>query len=428
MKRIYSKVFLTAVSLLVSATMAVSVSYAWLVLSQSPTVNGISVMIGGGKTILLAADVTRIVTDEAGNMQTLHYPGKFSDTLNFTACDTYDYLAECGGLMPVSTADGCYWMIPTYDENGNLLPVEKFTVDDKLEYANKSEGGRYVYLDFWVVSPGSEYDLHVSTDRQTLRGSYLVELPAVEKTEDGGLTLAQPQNVVAASARIGFLVNETKTNDNDLTAYLESADYDTRYRTLHGVYQEPGEKADPMQLTSFTTYEPNGTLHTSGETGDSYLLTSPLGYDPFNEKIQETDVTDRLTVQCASTWKEDEKGQLLEQMLQTAIAGKAGLTPREAETLFYEDYLQGQVSPYLSTGLFYQDTAALYDAAAQGTVADVQTAGASDGAVIARLERNTPQRIRMYIWLEGQDPDCRNDSAILTSQIALKLELAGSTP
>ena len=90
--------------------------------------------------------------------------------------------------------------------------------------------------------------------------------------------------------------------------------------------------------------------------------------------------------------------------------------------------MQGQVSPYLSTGLFYQDTAALYGAAAQGTVAGVQTAGASDGAVIARLERNTPQRIRMYIWLEGQDPDCRNDSAILTSQIALKLELAGSTP
>ena len=47
---------------------------------------------------------------------------------------------------------------------------------------------------------------------------------------------------------------------------------------------------------------------------------------------------------------------------------------------------------------------------------------------ITKLERNTPQRVRMYLWLEGQDADCRSDStSVKASAIVVKLELAGAT-
>ena len=41
------------------------------------------------------------------------------------------------------------------------------------------------------------------------------------------------------------------------------------------------------------------------------------------------------------------------------------------------------------------------------------------------LERNVPQRIRMYVWLEGQDVDCVREAAL--ENFAIGIELAGST-
>ena len=433
MKKIYIKLFFTFISILVSAIMVVSVSFAWLVLSKSPAVNNISVMIGGGKTILLAPDLTTTVIDASGEEKIVHYPGKFSDTLNFSEYDSYNKLSKVSGLIPVSSADGRYWMIPAYDENGDLLPAEEFTVDDTLSYANRYEGGCYVYLDFWIVSPGSEYDIRVSTDKKTQQGSYLVELPGVTLGENGSMTLAETQNVVASSARIGFLVNNDAAEDADVVAYMHSSGFDSRYNGLRGIYQEPGETPNPTAASSFLIYEPNGTLHSSavGENG-SYLITRPLLYDNWMQQIRETDISDHLTVQTESVWKQSDAGVSLEQQFQTAVAGKTELTAAKAQDYFYRKFLQGQINPYLSTGLFVRQTPSLYAAAVNGVVAPdkistLETAGASDTGVVTRLERNTPQRIRMFVWLEGQDPDCRNASKVRASQIALRMELAGST-
>lgn len=469
MKRIYTKLFLTVMALVLSATMVVSACYAWLVISQSPAVDGISVMIGGGKTILLAADLTKTVVTADGSETVVHYPGSFTDTLRFSEYEGYEALSISGMLAPVSTADGISWIIPQYGENGALLETKDFQVDSTLEYANGEQDGRYVYLDFWMVSPGSAYDVRVSMDKQSMEGSFLVELPNVEEDKDGGYTLAQSQNIVSASARVGFLVSEANAGDDALSAYLISEGYDDRYKTLQGVYQEPGTAA--TEETRFTIYEPNGTLHPAGEDTSkdgSYIVTRPLRYDAENG-IVETDIVDCLSVQQPSAWKtapvgstaeavtepaeestletaeesteesaaksSDESTQttMLEQILQTAIVGQE-LSLGKARDKFLS-YLRGQEGAYLSAGLFVKDTAVLYAAAdvSGGTVTaeavqSMETAGASDGAVIARLTRNTPQRVRMYIWLEGQDADCQNDSAVDLTSIALKIELAGSTP
>lgn len=441
MKKIYTKLFLTAMALLLSVTMIVSVTYSWLVISKSPAVNGVSVMIGGGKTILLAADLTTTVTAEDGRQSVVHYPGGFADTLRFSDAESGTF----GALSPVSTADGIHWVIPRYDENGTLLETKRFEVDSTLTYANGNSGGGYLYLDFWMVSPGSAYDVRVSMDKQSMEGSYLMELPDVEETADGGYTLSQSQNIVASSARVGFLVSGENAGDAALGAYLVSEGYDDRYTSLLGVYPE-GEQTFQGE-TRFTIYEPNGTLHPNGEEG-AYLITRPLGYDVENG-IQETDIGGCLAVQRSSAWKtvltestaereevtsrENTQSILLEQIFQAAIArqGKLSLgTARDS----YLAYLREQESAYLSAGAFFKSTAGLYAAADENgsvtaeSVQRLEMAGASDGAVIVRLTRNVPQRVRMYLWIEGQDPDCRNDSAVDLTNLVLKIELAGSTP
>ena len=44
---------------------------------------------------------------------------------------------------------------------------------------------------------------------------------------------------------------------------------------------------------------------------------------------------------------------------------------------------------------------------------------------LIKLERNVPQRIRMFIWLEGQDVDCVD--SVRSSNFAVNIELAGGT-
>ena len=437
MKKVYTRLLFTCISLLTAIVMIASVSYAWLVLSKSPAVNGISVLLGGGQSILLAPDMTETVTTADGQKQTVHYPGKFSNTLDFSGYETYDYLKKVGALTPVSSADGRYWMIPEYEEDGTLKEIGDFQVDKTLSYANQEKQGGYVYLDFWMVSPGSAYDVRVSTDVKSGRGSFLAELPGVSEQGDGSLTLTDPQNIVASSARVGFLVNGDQAGTEDMEAYTKSTDYQSSYKKLLGVYQRQGETYDPLQPSSFSIYEPNATLHPAEDTENgSYVLTKPLKYLPFQEKTEETALDPSiLSVQKTNVWKKNDSGKdtILNEMFQAGVAEKKDLTKETAADWFYGTYLQNQVEQYLTSGVFLPDTEALYETAEQGAVTKesvqaMQTAGASDGAVITRLERNTPQRVRMYIWLEGQDADCRSDTmAVKGSAIVVKLELAGAT-
>ena len=145
MRKVYIKLIALSLTLALSVTMVVAASYAWLVLSRSPEVSGIQVTIGGGNTILVAADVTQTV-----NGQVYHYPDYFADTLNFSRHSSYAYLQTLDGLMPVSTADGIHWFLPTYyagtDEEvkegkalaGELKDISQFTMELDFAHANLS--------------------------------------------------------------------------------------------------------------------------------------------------------------------------------------------------------------------------------------------------------------------------------------------------
>ncbi len=106
----------------------------------------------------------------------------------------------------------------------------------------------------------------------------------------------------------------------------------------------------------------------------------------------------------------------------------AKMDTQEIMDLFYGSYLQGQYSPYVNKGSFIKKTTDLYKFGESITAEQLDTldtAGATSDVYIIRLERNIPQRIRMFIWLEGQDVDCTNEAS--ASSIGINIELAGSS-
>lgn len=427
-KKAYIKIACTAAALLCAMAMIVMSSYAWLTASTSPVAEGIQVAVGGGSTILLAPDLV--------NNEGVHYPGAFGATLRLD--DLLDADAY-SGLTPVSTADGLSWYLPVYyteddlevqagtAKAGDLKTYDQFLCDETLTHANLSAGdekaaeGSYLYVDFWVVSPGSRYELRVSTsDDASGAGSYVVDLPQVVETEVG-FAMQTPEYPASESLRVGFLVNQNAAADS--TAAYAANGGDQRYTTLRGDYRKAGEQVQPASYNTFHIYEPNGSSHSAqGETG--YIATYPLGRN--DTSVTGIPVGGRLSVQMASQWEENKVNDLF-----TVSVQQAGdtATAADVQAQLYKN-LAGR-SDYVNKGQFIQNTDKLYTGLGQDdtvswvTLEQMAKAGANESNSIVTLERNVPQRIRMFIWLEGQDADCVSGASV--SGFAMRIELAGST-
>ena len=437
MKKVYSKLIALSLILLISVSMVVVSSYAWLVISGSPEVSGIQVTIGGGNTILIAAD---IAVTEGGMVY--HYPDQFSETLDIGSHESYGYLGSLGGLIPVSTVDGVNWFVPSYygpDDPevrggravaGQMKNATDFELDNSLTYANTEYGeeekpaGNYYYIDFWVVSPGAECTLRVSTGEDS-GGSFVVDLHEVESAEDG-FVISEPQGGVSSMVRVGFLANTDTVVDNSMVNYQSSEGFDERYRILRGVYAERGENLQDYFEYDFTIYEPNGDYHPNEELAENgtYVPTKAIGI--ADGTVTTIPVTENVTVQKHSTWSVTADGTPeIEQIFRAAIYGK-NLDSVNVLSYFYNTYLQGQFSSYLDKGVFIQNTSDIgEEVIGQEQFIMLDTANATDDVFIVKLQRNVPQRIRMFIWVEGQDADCAR--GIAESSFAMSIEFAGST-
>lgn len=447
MNKIYIKLIAMALALVLSASVMVMSSYAWFVLSGNPVATGIQVAIGGGNTILTAPNM--VYTAEDGNIY--HIPGFFSDRLNFGMQQSYTYLQEVGNLTPVSTSNGIDWFLPAYYDgtdpevqqgripSGALKDISAFTVDSELTHANISKSmkdeiseGSYIYLDFWVVAPGGDYQLRVSTGDETSDGgSFVIDL--LEPEKDGeSCTLGSPEGSAAAAVRIGFLANDLMLIDDTMWCYERSPYFDDRFTSLRGLYQEPNSGTAYLESNRFTIYEPNGDYHPEAPSQEGrYVETKPLSL--VQGKIVEANIRDRLTVQKQSAWTLEANGEsALEQQFQTALRAMPWETMSEDEIFarFYGNYFQGQISPYVDKGDFVPHTGNLYANLGKGYVSaeeltDETHPGATGDVSIITLERNVPQRIRMFIWLEGQDMDCVD--SVNSARFAVNIELAGGS-
>ena len=458
MNKIYIKLIAMALALVLSASVMVMSSYAWFVLSGNPVATGIQVAIGGGNTILTAPNV--LYTIDKG---TYNIPGYFSDRLNFSQQENYAYLQTLGSLTPVSTYNGVDWLLPEYYDgtdalvqsgkipSGALKDISEFSIDSELSHANlpagvqnqkKIEEGSYIYLDFWVVSPGGDYKLRVSTGDETADGgSFVIDMMEPEKTETGYI-LTAPRGNAAAAVRIGFLANDLLLTDQTMLTYQNSPYKDSRFTALKGLYQEPESGTAYLDANRFTIYEPNADFHPELPAMEGrYVETSPLALE--DDVILAKDARDRLTVQKKSSWTMANETQTkLEQQLPAALFGKnwQEMDANEVFARLYGHYLQGQIATLVDKGDFVRHTGNLYAAmAGKGyvsreemlgsgdgqTIKKVENAGATDDVYIIQLERNVPQRIRMFIWLEGQDIDCVD--SVNSARFAVNIELAGGS-
>ena len=433
---ILKKLFAAGMAVIISVVLIVTVTYAWTTLSTAPIAEGIQITIGGGNTILIAPNMEQTIGEK-----TYGIPGAFNETLVFSKQKEYDYLKNIDSLSPVSTADGINFFIPTYyditDEEvkngqaavGELKPFSEFKNDNELLNANLEKGeaknGHYVYLDFWVVSPGTDYTLRVARGDEN-GGSYLIELPKAYKTETG-YALEETNNAFSSSARIGFLANTNYVDEVNYNCYRNSRFYNSNYKKLMGTYSEKGEYSYQAG-NRFTIYEPNGD-YTLGNDTRHYVETKPLGIN--GSEISPVSIFDRLTVQLKNSWTSKSQDNItLNELLSVSLSGKKVKNEKQAETILYDEYLQGQFAPYVSRGDFITSTSLLSDKCSEDGVANelelasLATSGATEDVFIVKLEKNVPQRIRMFVWLEGQDVDCSDDAEV--GRFALSLELAAS--
>ncbi|MBR6682078.1 MAG: hypothetical protein IKL40_03740 [Clostridia bacterium] len=435
MSAITRKLLAAILTLILSVVMVVAMTYAWTTLSTAPVAEGIQITIGGGNTILIAPDYSTTVDG-----QTYHYPGPFSDKMFFSRFPEYNYLSELDSLLPVSTADGVNWFMPAYYDIldpevingdakvGDIKPYSEFYCDSNLSYANLKDSedlkGHYIYLDFWVVSPGSDYTLRVSQGDEN-GGSFVVELPEI-KEENGDYALGKTTGKISSSTRLGFLANTVNVTDNAMLYYQNSPAFNDNYSRLRGTYSNAGDEYFPID-NRFLIYEPNGTLHVNEEDNGKYFLTRPIGYQ--DGVATAIDIRDRLSVQLANVWKSQGESITIDQIFKTAIAGKDVNSVDDAKSIF-EKYLQHQYNPYVVKGDFVQKTKSLYGLAADDNCVDtdelegLNLSGAGEDTCIVELEKNVPQKIRMFVWIEGQDIDYT--SAFDNVDFAISIELAGS--
>ena len=369
---------ITAAVLLVlaAASLVGAATYAWHILSVAPEAGGMQITIGAAKVIQVAPDVT--AADGS------HAPGTFGDTLDITKDANYDYLNGLAGLTPVSTADGVHWYLPQYgDAAEGMEGPTAFTEDENLAHANlpaeqaaAAQEGSYYYMDFWVSAP-ENFNLRLAAGDSKSAGSYALTLPLPQKSAEGVWTLSYDDAGLAAQKclRLGFLTG-----------------------------------LDSDEGTSFLIYEPNGT---DGGTG-TYTVTTP------QSAAGETgDISGHLTVQQTSQWKSGSLDNAFAQFAESADTDLLNMEALAVARQFYTKALGGQYRPYVTSGQFYQRAADLYENAASAA-----TSGAAADGVILRLKANEPQRIRLFVWLEGQDADCINDAQ--NALLGIHLELAGS--
>lgn len=423
-RQYHIKILASALLIVLSLSMLVMVTFAWYVMSTAPEVSGMQIKIGSD-TIRVAPDCK----DESGQH---HYPGAFQGVLE---TGTKAIPEDFWGLIPVSTADGKHWFSATYEslENGGDQKTDEYLEDTTLSSANLTarpkSGGNYLYLDFWVVAP-KDYDLRVSTATRGSgqSGSYVKVFPQVKMDAARNYSLDETQRQAESSLRIGFLVNEDPA---EVDRYKNSKTYDTAYKILKGVYQEQGKEL-PTSQTSFTIYEPNCDWHADTESNGHYNQTLPLAWKDGKVKpVTLESVQTKLAAQTSATWTQADDGTQtkLAQALQTALL-EAKTTDRSvtngqsAGEYLLNQYLKGQLSGYITSGQFVKSTSDLRDGVRLDKE-NIEKSGAADDAVIVSLKKNVPQRIRMFVWLEGRDIDCTNEAALKT--LLLNLELAGET-
>ncbi len=387
------KLFATAILLMLAIIMLVGASFAWMTISTNPEIKGFQLSLNTNQTLLV------------GKTQT----GEFHQLL-----DIGENLKNFVELKPVSTIDGVNWFLPTYNLDGSLKDPSEFILDDTLAHANvlkvnskgvllseaalqaAREKGYYIYTEFWLKTEEEACNVRLSVPslgqlddweiKQGLYGTYVLS-----KYQIVGEGLAVMDIGAQAALRVGFLTNPDSSIRREFYIYEPNAD----------------QRSDSNKPSTMEQYVVgyNKNADNSNYMENYYIPTRPIAKGSDGKgKIADID-NSKLMIQKQSFWDMN--------ALNKAYGEKKDLSK-------WSNYVE-------TMGRFVANNRLLLEAEQENgmypmTKANEAVAGET---VILRLEKNQPQKVRLFIWIEGQDVDCWNDIAI--GSLAINLELAGES-
>ena len=393
--------------------------------------------------------------------------GALNDPDDFILDDKLEYanVTTLAGvsLLPDGTPD-IHDRSSMYDPNnpGQLKAASDISELTGRALQERSDLGYYVYADFWMVTEEDNgcrvrltvphYDTRSQLEDEEIEqgsyGSYVLQTCELVEGEDGN-SVALLSRKAETSMRVGFLLNP----DTDTAAMI------TKMNQANGTSLD-AYTYSPL-AKKFLIYEPNAEKRSAankplgGETEDGgndgrkvdyivgykfnsdsyengmYFATQPImavtkirtnpdtganenyiGGTPVNIP------TDRLLIQKSSEWELDTLKETLEN----------GEKPDSNDVAY-------PMGGFLNTTSVYDtlnaDTNSENEINNESRIADISTesgAGHSDVAgssVIVTLKKDTPLKIRLFVWIEGQDVDCWND--IAAGSFIVNLELAGES-
>lgn len=285
-------------------------------------------------------------------------------------------------LRPISTYDLQHWYVATYDAYDD---VDGFREVDLADVANRpnrfSKAGGYeetnnclLYVDLWVRTKNSSktYDLRLNNPGYTVDdelhvdawetdyGTFVTWKPTWDETESKYIR----NDDAMASIRVGFLTYDASEQPVQALIYEPNAD-------LHNGLGNP--QAAEEQIYLWDTDNDGVALSEYAETNGASAVTMVPQRDAASETGYSMAAQATL-LQGTTHWKDA--------ALQSSV-----------------DLGEWSSSYLRDIGRFYWDGQLISDPHELPTIAQNISAG------------QPPRHIRVFFWLEGQDPDCWNMAA-----------------
>lgn len=386
MRRINSKLIMSVCGILLGVTMLVTASYAWLTVSVKPELRGLVIqIIPNGKEIPFEFSI--------------NYDGTDPDSATWTTELHLDELTEEMVLRPISTVDGVNWYLPRYSAAGDVNGFWKADLD---YCANADPDSNYlVYADVWVRTRNENLDQEMVLSKPSLKQGGGYNIMASEKFY-GSYALWEPmkkdgawvENDAMASLRVGLLFTEEGSNSGsgfyiyepnadmrstDFVSWLAGTPDADQMKDLEYTYtQEDSGQAANIVEEYETRYKPEDK---PGKYYPTWVPKSTGGDNWTLVNVNET-LGNRVIAQKTSKWNMD---KLTENNLDSEAIGTIG---------------------------------ALCKVKADGSLEEMATSN-----TMTTVEYETIQKMRIFIWLEGQDVDCWNQ--IAEGNLYVNLEFMG---
>ncbi len=366
------KLYIAAIGLLASIAMLAGATYAWYTISTNPEIKGIHLQLGTSGTLKSSLD-----EDEGFNEYT----------------EITELFENYMPLRPVSTFDGITWFIPAYDSMGALVLEDfyPYTIkDEEFKYHNVyayqvDENGNLIYEDEELIPYEEKEYLNISEDAYFLYGDfYLLNTDDV----DVNVVLSTPLKKVEDEVWYGSYVvtyydDEHGSNYNDDKLGTFSY-YNTAVTSIRLGFMTWDDDEDEDSKTNFMIYEPNADLRSDKEKPedeDGYVIDFTKGKDDLPVGVLQTSPVSKI----------DNDNVIIDEI--------------NYKDLF--DEYQSRVIRQLASN--WKNKPSSY-----ASISNNINIGSFVDAIdkpIVRIKAGEVKKVRLFIWVEGQDIDCWNDIA-----------------